>query len=500
MFGTTVDSLLTAIPIVFQIANFSIICVGVLLGVIVGALPGLSTTMALAVLLPITFHMEPLFALLLLMGVYVGGMFGGSISAILMNIPGTPSSVATAFDGFPMCQQGKAGQAIGFAAVASCIGGLIGAVILSFATPPISNFALSFGYEEYFAIAIFGLSIISSVSGKHFAKGLLGGLIGIFTCLIGLDPITNIDRFTFGSSYLLTGVNLVPLMIGLFGLAEVINRVYIGFFQIGELQKIEKAFNTVKKIGRHLPLILRSSLIGTFMGALPAVGGAVTCIVAYNEAKRTSKHPEEFGKGNVEGIVAAESANNSSVCGAMVPLLTLGIPGDPQTAVLIGAFLIHNLRPGPMLLTNFSTEVYSLFVAFFVASLITLVIGLFGARYVSRILRVPQHIILPIIAALCIIGAYSLSNSVVDVYVAVIFGLVGFIFRQLEIPSAPVILGAMLGSMAEVNLRTALIVSQGSFTIFLKSPIVLFFLIITVLTLLWPFVKMFNQRKKLSSG
>jgi len=488
MFLGTIDNVIEALPMVFQFGNLAIILIGVLLGVINGALPGLSTTMALAVLLPLTFSLQPLVALLMLMGVYVGGMFGGSLSAILLNIPGTPSAIATSWEGFPMAEKGDGGKAIGYAAMASCFGGIIGAIILTFATPAISEFTLKFGYVEHFAVAVFGLSIMASLSGKHLSKGLLGGLIGFFTTLIGLYPLTNVTRLSFGQSYLLTGINLIPLMIGLFGIGEVINRISKGYVKI-DISPVNKVIPTLREFKNNIINMIKSSFIGSILGAVPAVGGAVTCIVSYNEAKRSSKHPENFGKGAPEGIMAAESANNATACGAMVPLLTLGIPGDPQTAVLIGAFLIHNLRPGPMLFTLFELEVHSLFIAFFVASLFTFFVGILGAKYLVKVLYVPQHILIPIVAALCVVGSYSLNNNILDVYVTLSFGVLGFIFRKLNVPVAPVILGAMLGNLAEINLRTALMVNDGSYSEFFTNPISLFLISVAFISMFWPFIK-----------
>jgi len=472
-----------------------LILAGVFVGIIIGALPGLTVAMGIAVFLPFTFGMRPEAALMMLMGIYSGGMYGGSISAILVNIPGTAGAIATNLDGYPMAQKGLAGKAIGYATVGSFIGGMFSTVVLVLLAPPLAKFALSFGYPEYFALALFGLTVIASVAGKSMVKGLIGGLFGLLLGVVGWDPITNVPRFTFGSPDLMGGLEFVPVMIGIFGLSEALNQLTLVQQKVVIQQKLNNIIPRLAELKTHLKTAAKSSVIGVFIGTLPVAGGSVASLIAYNEARRNSKTPEEFGKGNVEGVFAAETANNASIGGALVPCMTFGIPGDAITAVLLGAFMIHNLQPGPMLFTDHGDIVRAMFLALVISNLGLITMGLGFARFFARVITMPLHILLPVVTVLCVVGSYALRNSMWDVLVLVIFGLVGMFMKKVDIPPGPVILGLVLGPMAESNLRRTLILSEGDWTILLTRPIAATIILFALVSVILPIIKRYGGMK-----
>ena len=483
------ENLMAALSMAFSLNSIIYVLLGVFGGIIVGAMPGLTATMGVAILIPLTFGMQPHEALLLLAGVYNGAMYGGSISAILINIPGTPSSLATNMDGYPLAQQGKAGMALGLATVGSFIGGTFSVIVLSFAAPKIAEAALMFSNPEYFALSIFGLSIIAGISGNSLLKGLIAGCFGMFLATIGMDPLIGYERYTFGSDRLLGGIDLLPLMIGLFGLSEVMGQaVDTTEYKVlkQKLTDVVPKFSTLKK---YWFTILRSSVIGTFIGAVPATGGPIAAMLAYNEAKRTSKNSDNFGKGEGEGVIAAETANNATCGGALIPLLTLSIPGDGVTAVMLGAFMIHNLQPGPLLFKEHTDLVYTIFIGMGMANVFMLLLGLGALRFFARVINAPKYVLMPVIVLLCVVGSYSVRNSTFDVMTMLFFGLIGFVMDRLKIPVAPIILGLILGPMAEASYRRALISSDGDYSIFFSSPISVVTLIITVFVLFSPVIK-----------
>ena len=489
------ENVINALQLVITFKSLLLILIGVFGGIIAGAMPGLTATMGVAILVPLTFGMQPHEALLLLAGVYNGAMYGGSISAILINIPGTPSSLATNMDGYPMAKQGKAGEAIGLATCGSFIGGTFSVIILTLAAPQIAKAALLFSAPEYFALAVFGLSIIANISGKSITKGLLAGLFGMFLATIGMDPMTGFARFTFGSANLLGGINLLPLMIGLFGLSEAMVQMVSTLEYKVLKQKLTNVVPRISKLFKYWFTILRSSVIGTFIGAVPAAGGPIAALVAYNEAKRTSKNAERFGEGEEEGVIAGETANNATCGGALIPLLTLSIPGDGVTAVMLGAFMIHNIQPGPLLFRESGDLVYSIFIGMGFANVFLLILGLLGARFFARIINSPKHLLMPIVVILCVVGSYSVRNSISDIIIMLIMGLIGFILQRAKIPLAPIILGLILGPMAEANYRRALIASEGNPAIFFTRPVSAVILLITIVVLLIPIIKKYRKRK-----
>jgi putative tricarboxylic transport membrane protein len=479
---------------IFHLYNMIAIAAGVLVGITVGALPGLTATMSVAVITPVTFTLSPEIGIALLLGVYVGGIYGGSITAILLRTPGTPAAIATVFDGYPMTQKGQAGQALYMALIASVSGGLISALVLIGIAPLIAKVALQFGPPEYFGLTVFGISVIASVSGQRMVKGLITGAFGIMLSMVGLDAFTGVPRFTFGSTEMMSGFNLIPVLIGVFATSEILfqaqQRIDKTGFK-GEIKNIFIGFNRIKK---YIVTIIRSSLIGSFIGAVPGTGGGIAAFIAYAEAKRVSKQPEKFGTGVLEGVAAAESANNATTGGALVPMLTLGIPGDSVTAVLIGAFMIQGLIPGPLLFQQHGRTVFALFAGFFVANVILLLMGLVGLRYFARVANIPSRILSPIILLLCFVGSYAVANSLVDVGAMLVMGGVGYFMRKYGFPGGPLVIGMILGPMVEKAMRQSLTVSHGDWTVFLKSPIGCSFLVLTVASLVWSSIR---QRKRI---
>jgi putative tricarboxylic transport membrane protein len=491
------DQLALGFADIFHVANLLAIVVGVLVGITVGALPGLTATMAVAIMTPITFSLSPDIGINLLLGVFVGGIYGGSIPAILLRTPGTPSAIATLFDGYPMTEKGQAGQALYMALVASVCGGIISALVLMTVAPQLAKVALKFGPAEYFGLTIFGISIISSVAGKRLVKGLITGVLGILLSIVGMDWVTGVPRFTFGSTDMLGGFSLIPVLIGVFAASEVFLQAQQSFGKGATFRaQIDKIYISFREMKRYLVTIIRSGLIGTFIGIVPGTGGPIAAFIAYSEAKRFSKHPEEFGKGSPEGVAAAESANNATTGGTLVPMLTLGIPGDAVTAVLVGAFMIQGLQPGPLLFVQHGRTVFALFAGLFVANIILFIFGALGLRYFAKVANVPSRIQAPIILLLCFVGSYTVANSMVDVGVMLAMGVVGYFMRKYEFPGAPMVIGLILGPIVEKSLRQSLTTSHGDWMIFLNSPICAIFLFLTCLSILWPLIRKRREKGK----
>lgn len=476
------------LPLVFNAEALTMLVIGCIGGVAIGALPGLTATMAVAVMTPLTFGMSTQSAFALLIGAYCAGVYGGCITAVVAKIPGTPSSLMTMLDGYPMGQRGEAGKAIGIATVSSVIGGLISVLILALFAPVIANFALDFSAQEYFAIALFGLSVIAYISPGSMVKGLLAGSLGLLLATIGCDPMDGYGRYTLGSFNLLSGIELLPLLIGMFGIAEVFASAEERMGTVEVTKSIGRVIPSWADTRRLLPTIARGAGIGVGVGALPAAGGTIAAIIAYGLEKRLSPHPERFGTGIAEGVAAPESANNATTGGAMIPMLTLGIPGDAITAILIGALLIHGLQPGPMLFTENMPVVSSIFIMMALANVLFLGIGLAGARLVSRIVATPMRLLLPIIVLLCVIGVYAVRNSTFDLWMLALFGLLGYLFNKGGIPSASFVLGFILGPLVESNLRRSLTLADGDLTTFFTRPICATFIALTFAVMLFPYL------------
>lgn len=479
-----IDYFIIALKNIFLPVSLLAISIGVTLGIIAGALPGISTQMAIILLLPLTFGLDPKIGLPMLMAVYCGGMFGGSISAILFHTPGTPAAAATCLDGYPMARKGQGGRAIGFALVASFIGGTFSAVVLFFVAPPLARIALIFGPPEYFALGLLGLSLIGTLVQENWIKGLLSGIIGLLISIVGSDLITGNSRFTFGHIELLTGIPLVILVIGLFSISQVLV-IMEEKIEKKSLEKLSgRIFPTFEELKKLIYTILRSSIIGTWVGIVPGTGGDLASWASYNEAKRNSKTPELFGTGIPEGVVAPEAANNAVTGGALVPLLTLGIPGSAATAILLGGFFIHGLRPGPSFITENGELAYTLMLSLFIANLMVLIIGSIIGKGCRYIINVKDELIVPFIVILCVVGAYAINNSMFDVGLMFIFGLFGYAMKKLNFPAAPMVLGLILGPLTENGLVQSLLISRGSWLIFISRPFSLILLSIAIFSLI----------------
>ncbi|WP_172329423.1 tripartite tricarboxylate transporter permease [Mangrovicoccus sp. HB161399] len=442
----------------------------VAIGLFFGALPGLNAMMAVVIMLPLTYVLSPSAGLAVLISAYVGGISGGLVSAALMRIPGTPSSVATTFDAFPLAREGKAVKALGTGIVASFCGGIISLAILVAFAPAISQIAVRFGPFEYTALTALALTLVGALAGEHMVKGLLAALLGLGLSLIGFAPIDGTPRFTFGQVDMLAGIGLVPFMIGLFAIPQLVTEALAPARKL-ELDVTERGIGvTSRELRGNAPNILRSSLIGTAIGVLPGIGGGASNLVAYAAAKKRSKRPETFGKGAVEGIYAAESANNASIGGALLPLLTLGIPGDAVTAMLIGGFQIHGLQPGPLLFRTQPDVVTAIYAAFLISALMVLAIQLSTIRIFPRVLQTPKRYLVPVLVVLSVIGAFGADNRVFDIWVMLGIGALGIAMERYRFPLAPMVLGFVLGPILEQNLRRAMIYSEGSLTPFVTQP------------------------------
>ena len=481
------------------IAPFLAIVVGVIAGIFVGAMPGLSPSMGVAILLPFTFKMPPLIGLVLLTAVYLASNYGGSITAVTINTPGTPSAVATAFDGYPLTLQGKAGWGLGVSLVASTVGGMVGIIILILFSQPLAAVAVKMHPAEYFTLALFGLSTVASLAGKDWAKAFTSALLGLLINTIGIDPISGVKRYTFGETNLFDGFDFIPALIGLFALSEVFSKIEEGSWKThlsGEISKKEQ-WPTFKDYWKLKWATLQASLVGTLIGIFPGAGSAIASFVAYDLGKRTSKHPETFGKGNPEGVAASEAANSASVGGAMVPLLTLGIPGSASTAVLIGALMIHDLSPGPLLFTERPDLVYGLFASMFVANAVMFFLGLWGSRLWIKVTRVPLNVLIPIIISIASVGSFAVKNSLFDVGACFGFGVAGWVLKRYGYPMAPIVLDMVLGKLMEVNFRRAVI--MGGYGVFFLRPASLILLLISIAAFAYPLIQMKKESRTIGN-
>lgn len=435
----------------------ALVALGTFAGVYVGAIPGLSVTMAVSILISFTFSWDVYPAISLMIGIYMGGVYGGARTAILLNIPGAPSAIATAMDGYPMAQRGEAGTAIGVTTVMSFVGGLVGIAVLALAAPFVSDFALSFQPRDYMLLAVLGILLVGSLSSGSLLKGVFSGGLGLAIGAVGLDPLSFTDRFTFGLPLLQSGISFVAVMIGMFGVSEAL-------LQLRHLrtpmvkQKLGRILPSLATLRKHLPLSLQSSAIGVFIGALPGTGGDIAALMAYDHAKRITKSPERpFGTGAMEGLVAPESANNAAVGGAFIPMMTLGIPGDAVTAIMIGALFIHGLNPGPMLMISQPDMFWFILGALVMANACILLFGLTGVRIFTKIVEIPRAYLIPLIMLLSIVGAYAVNNAITDVYWMLGFGILGYFMRLYGYPLGPVILGVILSRLLDDNWRRAII-------------------------------------------
>ncbi len=435
--------------------------VGTFAGIYIGAIPGLSVTMAVSILISFTFKWEVNAALALIAGIYFGGVYGGSRSAILLNIPGAPSAIATALDGYPMAKRGEAGQAIGLTTIVSVFGGFIGIIALALAAPAVSELALKFAPRDYLMLALWGILLVGSLSGDSLAKGIFAGALGVLIGSVGLDPMTAEPRFTFGNLQLTAGISYVAAMIGFFGVAEVLAQLHELKMKAVK-QNVSKIIPSWALVRKHLPLATRTSAIGVVVGALPGAGGDIAALMAYDHAKRSVKNPEvPFGEGAVEGLVAPESANNAAIGGAYIPMMTLGIPGDAVTAVIIGAMYIHGLKPGPLLMVETPHLFWFTVGCLTLANCFLLIFGLTGIKMFAKIVETPKPILLPLILVLSAVGAYAISNNPADVYWMLGFGVLGYFLKMYGYQVGPVILGIILGPLMDKSYRQAMISAEG---------------------------------------
>ena len=488
MFGPLVGSL----GEILQPQYLTPLAIGTLAGLVGGVLPGVTITMTIIIVLPFTFGLDPLAGLAAMTGVYVGGESGGLVTSILLGIPGKPSAVATMFDGFPMAQKGQPGRAVWLGTWASFIGGLLGALFLISATVPLAAFALRFGPWEYFSLFIFALSMVAGLTEQSLLKGLLAGAIGLVITVIGTDPIMAIPRFTFGSDFLRNGFQFLPVLIGVFAFAQImadLERMGAGTMppaiEAPSLRVSHPA--VIWEILSRPVLLLWSTIVGLLIGVLPAIGGSAANVMAYDQAKKFSRHPEKFGTGIPEGIIASEASNNSNVAGSLVTIMAFGIPGDAVTAVMLGAMTIHGIQPGPLFMTQQPQVAYGLFAAYIVAHPIMIVLQWVLARFYLKIVRVPKAILIPQILVLCVIGAYALNNTIDNVYALLLFGVVGYLLVKFRLPLAPLILGVILGDQIEVNLVRALM-TDADVGLFITRPIsgaMLGLSVLSVLFALW---------------
>ncbi|MFO7896957.1 MAG: tripartite tricarboxylate transporter permease [Candidatus Cloacimonadales bacterium] len=468
--------------------------VGVILGIFAGAMPGLSPSMGVALLVPFTYAMSPTMALILLVSIYISANYGGTITAVLINVPGTPSAVVSSFDGYPLTQKNKPGMGLGVSLIASTIGGFIGTIILILFSVQLAKIAVKFHPAEYFALAIFGLTTVATLGGGNWIKAFIAALFGLLINTIGIDPMSGVGRFTFGSVHLFDGFSLIPALIGLFALSEVFKQIEDQKFGSKKITLEKTEWPSFLQYWKLKYTILTSSILGTVIGIFPGAGATIASFISYDVAKRSSKNPDEFGKGSLEGVAAAGAATSSSVGGALIPLLTLGIPGSATTAVLIGALMIHDLTPGPQLFNNNPEIIYGLFSSLLLANLVMLLLGLFGSRLWVKVTSVPKKILYPMILTVSIIGSFAVRNSFFDIIACLGFGVFGWFIRRHNFPVAPIILGIVLGNIAETNFRRA--VEMGGYNIFFARPTSLILLLLALISFGWPILQNKLQKKK----
>jgi len=479
-----VDSLLAGLQLVGNLEAFMALALGVALGVIGGAIPGLSATMAVALTLPFTFSMTPITGILLLLGVYKGGIFGGSIPAILIKTPGTPASSATVLDGYPMAEKGQAGKALGMALWASCTADLISNLALIFFAGFLASFALSFGPPEFFSLILFSLTIIAGVSGESLLRGALSAMLGLLLATVGLDLVYGTNRFTFGNPNMMGGLNFIAVLIGLFAIPEILSMVWNPSSHDGVARSLGKNWVTFQEYKKCFKSIVRGSFIGVFLGSIPGIGAAPSAFLSYSEARRKSPNRENFGKGEMEGVAASEAGNNGVAGATLIPLLALGVPGDVITAIIMGAFMIHGLQPGPMMFILNVDIIYGLFIGLIVSSVFLFIIGSVAIRGFKYVADIPRGVLFPAVLILCIYGVFAVNNNIFDVGVMFVMGWVGFVMLRYKVPAAPFLIAFILGPLLEDNFRQSMLMSGSSGWILFRGPITWFFWSLTAITVI----------------
>lgn len=476
-----------------------LIAIGTFLGIFFGAAPGMTSSMGIALALPVTYSMGIVDGMALLLGIYIGSISGGLITAILLNIPGTPASVATTFDGHPMAMRGEGGRAVRVGTLYSFIGGMISLIALFFISPLLAKVAIKFSYEEYFAIGVLSLFLISGLSGKSLVKGIVSALIGVAFATVGMAPIDTVRRFTFGFPSLDGGFKLLPLMIGVYAVSEVLKSAStpdMKNMNVAEY-KSKGLGITRKEFKEQFPNMSVSAVIGVGIGILPGLGAAISNLIAYSASKKMSKHPEKYGTGCIDGLIASETANNAVSGGALIPLLTMGIPGDAGTAMLLAAFMLHGITPGPLLFDKYSSTIYAMFAILIVANILMLVIQIYGLPVFLKMLKVKKNILLPVIMVLASIGAYATNNRIFDVWAILVFAIVGFLLSKNDFPAPPIVLGFVLGPIIELNFRRGMMSSYGNFGNFFTRPVAGTILILTILLFIYKIIAaILNTAKK----
>jgi putative tricarboxylic transport membrane protein len=481
----------------FDPLNFSMILVGLTVGVLAGALPGITMLNAIVLVLPFTYLMGIVPSLLLMTSVYCGGVFGGSITGILFNIPGDPMNVPTTWEGYQLNKKGFVSKALGMAIMCSAIGGFLSAVIMTVASPPFARVALSFSSCEYFAVVFLGLASVVIIGTRSIGSALISLFIGMFLGTVGMDDIYGAARFTFGSRIMETGISFTTVLIGIFAIGEVLEQLSVkNKEEIVSRLRPKTTLPRLREIWDLRNTLMRGLGIGVVIGAIPGTGATVASFVSYGVEKQVSKHPEKFGTGVWEGLAASETSINGSTGGAMIPLLTLGIPGSGATAVMMGAFLLHGIQPGPLLFSKSPESVYTIFAGMLVCNLIMILAGLITAKFFSELMRVPENILSAFIISFCILGAFALRNDMTDVWFMAIFGIVGYFMRRYNLPSPPLILGLILGPLAEKYFLTSMIGAGNDFSIFFRRPVSGCLMVISIGLLLMPFLRSLGKRGK----
>lgn len=493
--GQIFQHILDALPLLFAPMTIIAMIGGTAIGIAVGALPGLSATMGIAVLIPLTFTMEPITALGMIAGIYNGAMYGGSIPAILLRIPGTPAGIATVFDGYPMAQKGQANLALRISLVSSSIGSAVSAVALLALAPPLSMIALKFSAANYFWLAIFGLMTIAVLLSDNPVKGLLSACFGLFVGMIGIDMMTGIERFAFDQLELLSGINIIVLLTGLYAIPPAIDLVLSPIKTDGDVQAMEDDVSKFRW-SSLVPVWVKASVIGVVTGIIPALGGNVAALFAWNEQRRGDPDKEKYGKGAPEGIAAPECANNADTAATLIPALTLGIPGSSVAAVILGALLVHGLVPGPQLFRENAEITYGFMLSMLVTSGLMLLLGRFGARAFVNVLKMPTQLLAPMIFILATVGVFAIHNSMFEVWLMLGFGILGYIMEKLDIPTAPAVLAVILGPIAEENLRRALLISNDGFLGLFQGPISMILIALIVATTGLPLLRRMLSKRK----
>ena len=490
-----INSLMQGFAVALAPMNLLWCFIGVFMGTVVGILPGLGPSATVALLLPLATQMDPTGGLIMMAGIYYGAKYGGSTTSILLNVPGESASVVTCLDGFEMAKNGRAGPALGIAAISSFIAGTVGVVLLMLIAPPVAEFALRFGPPEYFALMAFGLSMVVLLAGDSMLKALLSMFVGLWLATIGIDMFTDQERFTYDHIELLDGVHFVVIAIGTFAIGEVLANLNSDSSQ--QMFKVPKGLRNLMPNWQDMKdsrfAFINGSIVGFFVGVLPGAGSTIASFVSYGIEKAVSKHPEKFGKGAVEGVAAPEAANNSETGGALVPLMTLGIPGSATTAILLAAFILWGMRPGPLLIQDHPEIFWGLVASMYIGNVMLLILNLPLVPLFAQILRLPGYVLYPVILGVSIIGVYSVDNRLFDTWLVVFFGLLGYLMRKIEYPAAPLILGLVLGDLMENAVRQSLMMSQGDVSILYTRPLALIILIMTALVLIGPMFRQFAK-------